>query len=318
MIDLRLGDCLDALRTLETGSVDAVVTDPPAGIGFMGKSWDGNKGGRTAWVAWLSERMTETRRVAKPGSYALVWALPRTSHWTAFAIEDAGWVIRDRVSHLFGTGFPKAKSCLKPACEDWWLAWNPAERVTPLRIDDCRIGSNEDTSRSVKAGSGNLENWRTGKSDCTTGGHAAGRWPANVNHDGSPEVLDGFPETGKSTGGGLRNGDKFGGGFAPPGVDSIGFGDSGSAARFFYCAKASKADRGEGNIHPTVKNTDLMRWLCRLITPPGGTVLDCFMGSGSTGKAAVKEGFGFVGVEQNPDYYETARRRIEAAQADAA
>jgi site-specific DNA-methyltransferase (adenine-specific) len=119
-----------------------------------------------------------------------------------------------------------------------------------------------------------------------------------------------------------------------------GFGDSGSAARFFYCAKASKRDRDEGceglcvkdvhrygagigegidpnapaknrNHHPTVKPTDLMRYLCRLVTPPNGTVLDPFMGSGSTGKAAILEGFRFIGIEREAEYLEIARARID-------
>ena len=88
--------------------------------------------------------------------------------------------------------------------------------------------------------------------------------------------------------------------------------DKGSAARFFYCAKASKKDRGDGNSHPTVKPTDLMRYLCRLITPPGGAVLDPFMGSGSTGKAAVLEGFHFTGIELEAEYVAISQRRIGA------
>jgi hypothetical protein len=107
----------------------------------------------------------------------------------------------------------------------------------------------------------------------------AGRFPANLIHDGSEEAT------------------------AP----------MGEAARYFYCAKASKADRGEGNNHPTVKPTDLMAYLCRLVTPPGGTVLDPFCGSGSTGKAAVREGFGFIGIEREAEYAEIARCRIQAA-----
>jgi site-specific DNA-methyltransferase (adenine-specific) len=90
-------------------------------------------------------------------------------------------------------------------------------------------------------------------------------------------------------------------------------GDSGSAARFFYCAKASKADRGDTNNHPTVKPTDLMRYLCRLVTPPNGIVLDPFTGSGSTGKAAILEGFQFIGIEREAEYVEIARARIEHA-----
>jgi DNA modification methylase len=87
--------------------------------------------------------------------------------------------------------------------------------------------------------------------------------------------------------------------------------DSGSAARFFYCAKASKADRSEGNTHPTVKPTDLMRYLCRLVTPPGGIVLDPFMGSGSTGKAAMLDGFRFIGIEREAEYLEIAKQRMQ-------
>lgn len=109
--------------------------------------------------------------------------------------------------------------------------------------------------------------------------HPLGRWPANLIHDGSGEPTDLL----------------------------------GDAARFFYCAKASKSDRGEGNNHPTVKPTDLMRYLCRLVTPPGGVVLDPFMGSGSTGKAALLEGFRFIGCERSPEYVAIARARIAAA-----
>jgi site-specific DNA-methyltransferase (adenine-specific) len=175
---------------------------------------------------------------------------------------------------------------------------------------------------------------------------AAGRWPANLIHDGSDEVVGLFPQTAaaKSAERGERSGvnTNFGGSGGVRGHDDNG----GSAARFFYCAKASKADRDEGcegmearitkafeggqiasaktpeamggkrttrNHHPTVKPTDLMRYLCRLVTPPGGTVLDPFMGSGSTGKAAMLEGFGFIGIERDPEYVKIAKARIGAA-----
>jgi DNA modification methylase len=169
----------------------------------------------------------------------------------------------------------------------------------------------------------------------------AGRWPANLIHDGSDEVLAGFPVTGPSQGG-KHSGRKG----TRDDVGDYGFerveinrptDDGGSAARFFYCAKASRADRNEGmtdpgpqfkhgttlrdventatagNNHPTVKPTDLMAYLCRLVTPPGGTVLDPFMGSGSTGKAAMREGFDFIGCELSPEYLAIARARIEQA-----
>jgi DNA modification methylase len=108
-------------------------------------------------------------------------------------------------------------------------------------------------------------------------GEQLGRWPANLIHDGSDEVV----------------------------------GLTGNSARFFYCAKASKADRNEGNTHPTVKPTDLMRYLCRLVTPPGGIVLDPFMGSGSTGKAAMLDGFRFIGIEREAEYLEIAKQRMQ-------
>jgi site-specific DNA-methyltransferase (adenine-specific) len=102
------GDSLEVLRGMADASVDAVVTDPPAGIAFMGKKWDHDKGGRDAWIAWLSEILAECRRVLKPGGHAFVWALPRTSHWTGMALEDAGFEVRERVAHIAGSGFPKS------------------------------------------------------------------------------------------------------------------------------------------------------------------------------------------------------------------
>jgi DNA modification methylase len=147
-----------------------------------------------------------------------------------------------------------------------------------------------------------------------------GRWPANLVHDGSDDVLAAFPQApgqmakasksdtqraGQNAYGAMARGSNG----APP------RGDAGSAARFFYCAKASRKDRGGGNKHPTVKPTDLMRYLCRLVTPPGGLVLDPFTGSGSTGKAAVLEGFRFVGVERDADSVATAEQRIAEAAA---
>lgn len=107
-VTLYHGDCLDIMRGLPSNSIDAIVTDPPAGIAFMGRAWDRDHGGRDHWIAWMSEIAAEALRLAKPGTHALVWALPRTSHWTATAWENAGWQVRDRVSHLFGSGFPKS------------------------------------------------------------------------------------------------------------------------------------------------------------------------------------------------------------------
>lgn len=110
MTEILHGDCLTELRKLAPDSIDALATDPPAGISFMGKDWDGDKGGRDQWIAWMREVMSECLRVLKPGAHGLVWALPRTSHWTATALEDAGFEVRDIVTHLFGSGFPKSSA----------------------------------------------------------------------------------------------------------------------------------------------------------------------------------------------------------------
>lgn len=108
LVTLYHGDCLDVLAEIPDASADAIVTDPPAGISFMGKDWDGNLGHRDRWIAWLAERMTQATRVLKPGGHALVWALPRTSGWTQIALEDAGLEVRDQIHHIFGQGFPKS------------------------------------------------------------------------------------------------------------------------------------------------------------------------------------------------------------------
>lgn len=107
------GDCLEVLRTLATNSVDSIVADPPAGIAFMSKSWDHDKGGRDNWIAWLSSVMTEALRVLKPGGHALIWSIPRTSHWTALALENAGFEIRDTILHVTGSGMPKSHNVKK-------------------------------------------------------------------------------------------------------------------------------------------------------------------------------------------------------------
>lgn len=130
------------------------------------------------------------------------------------------------------------------------------------------------------------------------------------------EVVAGFPSSASPWIGNPNKGAKGGrmfGGSAQNTEDKPEYRDAGSAARFFYCAKASKRDRGEGNTHPTVKPTDLMAYLCRLVTPPGGVVLDPFMGSGSTGKAAMREGFRFIGIERESSYLQIAQARIEHA-----
>jgi hypothetical protein len=220
-------------------------------------------------------------------------------------------------------------TALKPALEPITVARKPfkgnvANNVLEhgtgaINIDGCRVGTSKNVPASVskKAPANCYGRYAESGETPGVGGHDpnSGRWPANLIHDGSDEVTELFPE-GRSSGhisrseskGGIR-GFSSGKGYAEPGVNT--YSDTGSAARFFYCAKASKADREDGNSHPTVKPTDLMRYLCRLVTPPGGIVLDPFMGSGSTGKAAVLEGFRFIGIEREAEYIEIARGRIQ-------
>lgn len=226
-------------------------------------------------------------------------------------------------------------TALKPAMEPITVARKPlvgtvAANVVEfgtgaINVDGCRVPTDwSDRSDSWKQ-SGNRAETYDGSGKVfpdSIGGtgivcNPAGRWPANLIHDGSAEVVEGFPESGVSSGGGMKrdgkNNNVYGAHCGHPLVADVGFGDSGPAARFFYCAKASGKDRGDDNKHPTVKPTDLMRYLCRLVTPPGGVVLDPFMGSGSTGKAATLEGFQFVGIEREAEYATIARARIEAA-----
>jgi site-specific DNA-methyltransferase (adenine-specific) len=150
-----------------------------------------------------------------------------------------------------------------------------------------------------------------------TGSSELGRFPANVMHDGSDVVKDIFPNSklGSSKPHIVKsNIEKYEGwGNISNKNEMVGYGDEGSAARFFYCPKVSKSERGEDNTHPTVKPQELMKYLCRLVTPKGGTVLDPFMGSGSTGIAAKDEGFEFIGIEREKEYFEIAEKRINSA-----
>lgn len=354
-VQLLLGDCRDVLRTLPDQSVHAIVTDPPYELtaarpggrseatrgkvmgGFMGMKWDGTG------VAFDVDTWTQCLRVLRPGGFMVAFGGTRTYHRLVCAIEDAGFEVRDMLAWLYGSGFPKGtdkakipeawrgwNTALKPAIEPICLARKPMDGTLAqnlerwgtgaLWIDGCRIGETVETwpaSRSYQ---------RFDPSSPTKGTQEAGeappgRWPANVLHDGSEEVVALFPsEAGAAAPVHRRNADKFRGtyGAFKGNVDEAGStfkGDSGSAARFFYCAKADAADRNDGlpergNHHPTVKPTDLMRWLVRLVTPPGGVVLDPFMGSGSTLKAAELEGFSAIGIEREADYIAIARRRI--------
>lgn len=328
------GDCRDAMEfNIADDSVDVIVTDPPYELGFMGKAWD--KSG----VAFDPETWRHALVVLKPGGHLLAFGGTRTYHRMVCAIEDAGFEVRDQIGWVYGSGFPKSKNldgdwegwgtALKPAWEPIVLARKPligtvaanvlAHGCGALNIDGCRVLSGDDIGRTRTTALGQMNDDAWEPKAMKSESHALGRWPANLIHDGGEEVLAAFPQV--NSGGNLKatipspKTSTVYGGF-PKRSDFATYRDTGSAARFFYCAKASKRDRGEGNTHPTVKPTDLMRYLCRLVTPPGGLVLDPFTGSGSTGKAAVLEGFRFVGCELNPEYIKLAEARIAAAEAE--
>jgi len=476
------GDCLEELKQMPENFVDSIITDPPAGIAFMNKEWDKDKGGRDGWIEWLTTVMVEAKRVLKPGGHAFVWAIPRTSHWTATALEDAGFEIRDIVTHVFGSGFPKSQNiskamdkaagaerevvgvnpssrpnsktkggrgfdsdlgvesagvqhitapatddakkwsgfgtALKPAAEFWVLCRKPLEEKTVyknvlkhgtggINIDASRIRTDEklQSGRHIQK---NRE-FPSGYKDVNRTEYkqnSEGRFPANFVMSHHEEcVLLGEKKV-KGIGGGsvvknvttdfkvvakdsetrVRRGheDKDGtetvpdynchpecpvklldeqSGSSPSNfrknsttqrsTDKAFFdnkgsrsttlhNDTGGASRFFYCAKPSKREKNAGienreavavndgrqkdidnafqrgtterkNTHPTVKSKKLMAYLITMVTPPGGIVLDPFMGSGSTGIAALEKGFDFIGIEAEAEYLEIAEARLKHA-----
>ena len=322
---LHRGDCLDVMRSIEAGSVDAVVTDPPYGLAFMGKSWDHGVPGVEFWQAALT--------TAKPGAFLAAFGGTRTFHRLAVAIEDAGWEIRDTLCWHYGTGFPKSKACLKPGWEPVILAKSPG-KVRELGIDECRIGTTVETwpkTRAWPIDSRDLHARYVGSETRTVsaGNAPPGRWPSNVLLTHSPECngtcADGCPvkiigeQSGERKSGGKVSGNEpsetgqngIYGRFAR--VENKPHDDTRTASRFFYTSKASRAERGEDNTHPTVKPIAIMEWVTKLICPPGGTVLDPFIGSGTTALAALNTGRKCIGIERDEGYFDIACRRVTEA-----
>ncbi len=343
------GDCLVRLKELPDNSVDAVVTDPPYELAFMGKKWD-NSGIAFNVNVWL-----ECLRVLKPGGHLLAFGGSRTWHRLCVAIEDAGFEVRDSIAWLYGSGFPKSHNIGKAidksagverevigtgnagagfnkvkgfgsgnttqggdATTEWdvtapatdkakqWDGWGTALKpafepivvarkpligtvadnvltwgVGGLNIDGTRISTTDSFGGGTKGTSGFAAGY---ENDGWVAGSELGRWPANILLDQhTAELLD----------------------------------EQADASRFFYVSKANKQDRNEGveaNTHPTVKPTDLMRYLIKLVTPQGGTILDPFTGSGSTGKAAILEGNNFIGIELTEEYLPIIQGRLKHAE----
>jgi site-specific DNA-methyltransferase (adenine-specific) len=326
MNELFQGDCMQVLLDVPEGFFDAVVTDPPYELGFMAKRWD------SSGIAHQTKLWAEVLRVLKPGAHLLAFGGTRTYHHMVWAIECAGFEIRDSIHWLYGSGFPKSLNlpgglgtALKPAHEPIVLARKPLAHAATVAENVQNYGTgvlNIDASRIP----GKWTTWRKQDGSINHEQHAAtsyafegerqehpeGRWPANVI------------------------------------VDEDVAGLLGDKAPFFFCAKASRSEREAGcthlpsksgaeavdrkeesaglknpragagrtaskvhNHHPTVKPISLMRYLCKLVTPSGGTILDPFMGSGTTGIAALLEGFDFVGIEQESEYLTIAQARLE-------
>jgi len=458
---IHCADCFEFMKEIPDNSIDSIVTDPPAGINFMGKTWDDfTDKGLFAFQDFIYQVFSEAIRVLKPGGYALVWAIPRTSHHTAMGIERAGFEIRDKVYFVFGSGFPKSLNiskaieatekygksgtktlkqieqdgngekyilngrnngilgekkvwerktyipkgiakqyegwgtALKPAVEEWILARKPLSEKTVaqnvlkwetggLNIDGCRIPCNNKTKFPEGVYSTDTPVGKIRNDLRTSDNNPTARFPSHLILDGSEEVEQCFPnqKSGKRSSEykiGNDKGEMFNHGiygkYKVKKYEDIPASE-GSASRFFqhcplteedleynrifYGSKASKAERNFGlegfekkvgkiihnrrckichhqevsgspcrcenpdweilskerkafNNHPTVKPISLMRYLCRLITPKNGIVLDMFAGSGSTLIAAKQEGFNYIGIERESDYVKIAEARLKA------
>lgn len=392
-VTLYHGDCIETMRTMPEGSVDSIVTDPPYGLGFMGKKWDALPPGEE----WARECL----RVLKPGGHLLAFGGTRTWHRLAVAIEDAGFEMRDSLAWLYGSGFPKSHdiskaidkmawaerevigeksyagghiqrsnaprfngdsyagggtykenptrsetapatteaaqwdgwgTALKPAFEPIVLARKPLAEKTVARnvlahgtgainVDACRIESGSDyhdlavTQGGRKINGGNY-NSGEGAPRKTAFAPASGRWPANVllgeHMAGVLDEQSGVLKSGAHKSGQKRNAISKSSYVVLDVTTYSDNGSSGGASRFFYVAKAPKRERPnvDGVAHPTVKPLALMRWLCKLVTPTGGTILDPFAGSGTTIEAALIEGYNVIGIERETDYLPLIQHRI--------
>lgn len=339
MIRIVADDALRAIPRLvsEGVVVDSIITDPPYHLtarvsrfgkegsappqygndgamgrlskGFMGKQWDGGD------IAFRPETWATIGTVLRPGGFMLVFGGTRTYHRMTCAIEDSGFIVQDCIMWLYGTGFPKRRDMLKPAYEPICVAYKPGGGRT-MQIDECRIGTFENLNGGAYAVSGleRTDDWGAHNGYRRNQGlmfkQPEGRWPANICHDGSDEVISMFPNSlnghtpnRRGVGGISTNGHS-----GQVGVQEVLHG-SGSASRFFWSPKAGKKDRAESK-HPTVKPVKLLDWLVPLVTPIGGSVLDPFAGSGTTGVAAQSNGRNAILIEREPEYVADIRRRF--------
>lgn len=402
------GNNIEILKTFADNSADSIVTDPPYGLSFMNKHWDYDVPSVELWKECL--------RVLKPGGHLLSFAGTRTYHRMTVRIEDAGFEIRDMISWIYGSGFPKSLdigkaidkmkgverevigksihsanrvkdigylgtghseperletapatpeaiqwngwgTALKPACEPICVARKPVHGTIAnnvleygtggINIDGCRIGTEDNLNGGAYSNSkdGMSQNEIYGKYYKKPDQYKQpqGRFPANIIFDEIAGVLldeqSGISES-RAGNPNRKNHKKNGNTYFSDKTVGQEHNDKGGASRFFYCAKASKAERNGGlegfeekgieiqqphnskdleqryemkskNFHPTVKPLKLMQYLVRLVTPPNGICIDPFCGSGTTLMACVKEGFNYIGIEREADYVKIAEARIE-------
>lgn len=350
-VEIIHGNCTKAMKALPKNSVDAIVTDPPYGLGFMGKEWD------DVQQAWHLKWARRAFRVLKPGGHVLAFGGTRTFHRLTCALEDAGFEIRDCLMWLYGSGFPKSMDVSKAidkaagavretgpidperagrlvhqkgdyTTDVGWSAGNRKITIDPPATDAAKRWAGWGTAlkpawepiilaRKPLIGTvvENVKEYRTGALNIDGCRVETGRWPANVILDKKAgRQLDkqtGIQKSGvavqRNNDGDVHNG--IYGARKKPKMDDVGYGDVGGASRFFYCAKASKSERGEGNTHPTVKPIALIRYLIKLVTPKGGVVLDPFLGSGTTVLAARMEKKRVIGIERQEEYVKIAKKR---------
>ncbi len=307
-------DSLKLLPELPANSVEAIITDPPYGIGFGGEAWDGGKlTDPVTFQGWTAEWAAEALRVLKPGGWLAAFGTPRTAHRLVAGVEDAGFEVRDQVLWLYANGVPKSHrrvdglgSTLKPAYEPILLARKPMEGTLDANLAAHGTGALQIDAARVPRPEGGRGFWPANVALT----HGSRCRPGRCEADCPVALIDSEPRPAREI------------------------------SRLFFASKASRREREAGceelaltevpiyprggdsvrlvrNTHPTVKPLELMRWLTRLLCPPGGTVLDPFTGSGSTGAACVIEGRRFVGVERDERYVPVARARIEHWSAEA-
>ena len=339
-------DIFDKLPELDYNSLDAIVTDPPYNLKFMGKSWD-DKGGPKEFQKWNERWASIAYDKLKPGGYMVAFGGTKTYHRMVSGVEDAGFVVKDMIEWMYGTGFPKSynisKGFRKTIYQDWlkgntnrvekWQGWGTALKPAhePLVLaQKPREGTYCNNVEKYGCGGLNIDECRS-----------EGRFPANLvlshHPDCGDDCVPSCPVRTMNEQSGIRKSSS--GSFKADDYEERetatgftrgnfkGYGDKGGAARYFnqfhfrnedffrYTAKASKSERTcDGNVdndHPTVKPLELMEWLVRLVTPPEGVVVDPFCGSGTTLIAAYEQNINYIGIEKDEDSVEIARERLD-------